>query len=97
MPEDDLDIMTARNLSLEAISCTKGNRVRVTQRSGVTSDLVLNSVYAYYNLDTPLHELNTPGYEGAEFIANEKCFITFDLVAEEYRLSAAAPVIDCGT
>jgi hypothetical protein len=37
-------------------------------------------VYAYDNLAAPIYELNAPGYEGAEFIASETCFITFDLV-----------------
>lgn len=96
-PGDELDPITHRDFAYSAIQCTKGNKVQVRQKSTVNSDLVLNAVYAYDNLDAPMYELNTPGYEGAEFIASDNCFITFDLVQQTYRLSAAAPVIDCAT
>lgn len=96
-PGDELDPLMNREFAYQAIECTKGNKVQVRQKSTVNSDLVLNAVYAYDNLDAPMYELNTPGYEGSEFIASDNCFITFDLVQQTYRLSAAAPVIDCAT
>ena len=96
-PGDELNPPMNREFAYSAIQCTKGNKVQVRQKSTVNSDLVLNAVYAYDNLDAPMYELNTPGYEGAEFIASDNCFITFDLVQQTYRLSAAAPVIDRAT
>lgn len=96
-PGDALNPLMNREFAYQAIQCTKGNKVKVRQKNTVNSDLVLNSVYAYDNLAEPIYELNAPGYEGVEFIASETCFITFDLVQQAYRLSAAAPVIDCAT